>query len=156
MTALRLLLLSVLFAGCTSLPPDMPSDFTVTVAASGGMLPVSWDATYAVSGCRYRLHDQSHGQTVERDIRFTVPEDALRSLYRRLVEGRFDQIGTHHEVIYDRGGFQVTVTAAGRTYTVVDGDQTVVDAFWLSSWKTIYEELAGLEQTARREAGLSD
>jgi hypothetical protein len=130
----------------------MPSDFAVTVTASGGMLPVSWEATYALSGCRYRLHDQSHGQPIERDIKFTVPEETLRSLYRRMVEGRFDQIGTHHEVIYDRGGFQVTVTAAGRTYTVVDGGQTVVDAYWLPSWKTIYEELARLEQEARERA----
>ncbi len=156
MVPLRLGLLSLVLLGCTSLPDDMPPDFSVRVAASGGMLPVSWEAVYSTAGCRYRLHDQSHGQTVERDVRFSIPEERLRSLYKRLVEGRFDQIGTHHEEIYDRGGFQVTVTAKGRTYTVVDGGQTVVDAVWLPSWKAIFEELADLERRARQEAGFSD
>jgi hypothetical protein len=116
------------------------------------MLPVSSEATYSLTGCRYHLRDQSHGTLVENDVTFTLPEETLKALYKKLVDGQFDRIGTHHEVIYNRGGWQVTVTAAGQTFSLVDGGQTVVDAFWLPAWKTIYDELARLEDDARERA----
>ncbi len=140
----------LLAVACSSLPREMPADFSVTVRTSGGMLPVSSEATYSLTECRYRQRDQTHGRLVESEARFNLPEETLRALYQKLVDGHFDSIGTHQEVIYDRGGWQVTVTAAGKTYTVIDGGQTVVDAFWLPSWKLIYDELARLEETAQR------
>jgi hypothetical protein len=154
MTLVRFLMLSslLLAAACSSLPRDMPADFSVTVSQSGGMLPISSEATYSLAECRFHQRDQTHGQLVETEARFTLPEQTLRTLYQKLIDGHFDNIGTHQEVIYDRGGWQVTVTAAGKTYTVVDGGQTVVDAFWQPSWKAIYDELARLEETARGRA----
>src|SRR5262249_1162582 len=131
-----------LAVGCSSLPSQMPPDFSVEISASGGMLPYSTDATYSLSGCRYEKRYQFQGQPVEVRVSFVLDAAALRALYRKLADGQFDRITTHREEIYDRGGFQVTVTFGGKRFTVVDGGQSVVDVFWLPSWKAIYEELS--------------
>jgi len=112
------------------------------------MLPVSTEMTYSPTGCRYHKRSLEQGQSTETEYRFTIRESELRSLYLTLVEQKFDAISTHHEVIYDRGGIQVTVTARGRAYTVVDGGQTVVDGFWLAPWRRIYDHLQRLQDEA--------
>jgi len=117
------------------------------------MLPESSEVTFSAAGCRYHKRSEVQGQWMEKEFRFTVSEEELRGLYLTLVDAPFDRITTHHEEIYDRGGYQVTVRADGKTFTVVDGGQSVVDAFWQPAWKTIYDRILRLEEAAIEQAG---
>ena len=119
----RLVAIPAMFAmlGCglaallpTRLPEARPPDFAVVIMSSGGMVPYSSRSACSAEGCSVEVTD--HGQTTQRSAPVTAAQ--LDALYAAVRAHRFDRIQMEqHGIIYDAGGTNVLVTAAGQTYS---------------------------------------
>lgn len=122
--------LVLVLAGCSSLAPtqlpvERPSDFTVEIYESGGMLDQStnWSISGSEASYLYRYNQLESSET------FTVTPAQLDAIWGQLRAVRFDRIAENEEQdVYDRGGTTITVTYGDETIIKSDSGSTFISS----------------------------
>lgn len=144
-TGLLVLLALVGLSACASrLPADRPADFSLELAEDGGML----NRGFAVLVSR-ELSYIEEWEDGDRSL-FIFQADAalLDELYETAREHRVDRIGVRtEEGVYDRGGLNIRLQAAGRRYDKSDSGMSFVRVGWDEEFRRMAEAL----QRLRRE-----
>ncbi len=127
--------------GCTSpsnhhLPSQRPSDLKISYSYStGGMAPNPSQLDIFLS------EKESYSQTTEKGkskkVDFVTTPAEMDTLYKMILENRFDKITRHHREIYDSGGGTILIQW-GNT-NIHQGDDGV--GFIDDKWRPAYQKM---------------
>src|SRR5690349_14269789 len=87
-------------SGNIPLPSSRPGDIVFRYHVDGGMMYYSEELFISGDSCYYKINDGG----AESKIYFRMTAAQLDKLYGVFRENRFDEIKTHEEKVYDRGG----------------------------------------------------
>lgn len=126
-----LLASAALFSSCSKLPDKRPDDLRISVSESGGMNPEGHSITLAKDSCTgeyYSMNETHH-------VRFMLSPAEWDSLYAVFKNAKFDLIGEHEEMIYDRGGSSLSLSFGGHDFHKSDGGMSVVNKRWKYNYR---------------------
>lgn len=97
--------------------------------------------TLAIEGSRGEFVHDSEGNEV--GFEFELTEGELDALYAVFVDNAIDLIGTRVEKVYDRGGIDITVRAAGERHHVSNSGMSFISS-GSGEWRSCVSALEAL------------
>jgi hypothetical protein len=119
---------------------NVPKDFRVTLNDGGGMSRegkeyfLSIDSSYAIM----------HESDATTKVYFKSSMDDLKRLYNIILQYDFHAVETYEEMVYDRGGTTISVTADGEYYQKVDGGMTFIVESWRDEFEKVESEIRSI------------
>lgn len=122
----------------SKLPEERPDDFTLYIHEGGGMLDESTDYRLEAGHFTYEEEVGSDITTVE----FDLSEEELNYLWERLRVLRFDHIqATEEQDVYDRGGYNITVSYADTNIMLSDAGTSFINGGQAKRFYAVIEDV---------------
>ena len=113
------------------LPDKRPDRLSISLGLSGGMLYYSEDLYISSDSCYYFVND---GGAISK-FYFKISSDDFDKLYKVFTDNRFDEIKTHEEMIYDRGGEFLRLSwGKGKYCEISNSGMSVIKDSWQKEW----------------------
>ena len=120
------------------LPESRPGNFSVNYHVDGGMMYYFEDLYISSDSSFYLVND---GGAVSK-LYFTVSPAEMDRLYSVFQVNRFDDIETYEEMVYDRGGENISLRWGKNKYCRISNSGiTFITENWSSEWNACIKEV---------------
>jgi hypothetical protein len=151
---MRLRLFSVLFvffaSACASaLPAARPPGARIDFSFSAGMLPQGFSTNLTEGGCTYTERSGSS----EKHFEFKLSPSELDGLWGVLRENKLDRLKTDPGIVYDKGGYSVSVSWGDETHSLSESGASISKGSQ-AAWDHIVEALLEVLRRERAKASV--
>lgn len=135
---------------CMSWPDAVPSDLSIRMTSSGGMLP-QWETVVIFNDS---ITIDRYFEGAESSLNAPIERTALGPIWESLLKHKFESLETRFEEVYDRGGVAVEVARGDDSCRVSDAGQSFVVERDAERWTAIVQSIQEIREQVTNAHGI--